>query len=994
MREENVIWRTFDQAVQGILKDFVENQSDTRVIYFNGWRGFGASAVLRAVADELTSRRACPELRLDKVIHIDCSTWKSRRAMQRAIAVELNLDASVIAIIDKADEEDDFSGLDEGSRGEIISVANVIDRALRDSRFMVIFHNGGGDYIDLGSFGFPQFEVFRANLMLWTFRRRFQGREDYSEIKKKVNNTHFFAYETVYDITRSELLFPVLQKEATAIAANYPGMREIDSERIVHCCLYGLFLYLCLPKHLENDSSARASTYWMCDDIIQGDRAWEISSVLSKEIKWDLQPSLLDEVRGGLVESSSDNSICFERFKDTYFNGHKTSYPWIIITASKNVEVQDMRVIDAKSSSYFLAPAKGYNIPIVLADGLFNQSTNLHVLQLSHCVFSFTSPPFIGCQKLRFLGLDHCKDNETTKQIDPRKWQFLHSLRVLGLIYTDWYQVFSKEIAHLIINLAELNIVGPECWQCIGQLQGQLPDIHKLILDGCGGPENIVSDGLPLSLRSFSFDGYGPASKWTSTVELPTRDLRPDGHIEKHIKTSTISLKGCTGLENLFIRQLPNLVELDLSGTAIKILNFTTMVVEVPNLKRIFLLGCEQLRAIKWDLSGSEIKPNLELLCIDTRPGIEHPRPSFDDKNKSFRLQVHAVIVDARLARSLWDPIDNREHYDDCSFSIHITSSTVYSGVDEPEGTCKDNIVQQSDQVSLQQQLVWVGQYHDVLSKVGDTPMESFPQPPSKKLSRHIEIAQGCHSLESELDPNASIPNLAYLLIDMAQSLHVHDISTSASMPGGGRDWERLKWCHIERCQGMEMVFPTDTLDFWQLETMWVSDLLMARWLWSKGSDSSYDSLRHLYLRCCPRLQFMLPVWASSFPNLEILHVIHCRDLHNIFVLDEYYPEKIAFPKLTTVYLHDLPMLRQICDVEFKMMAPALKTIKIRGCWSLRRLPTVDADGPKPTVEIEKDVWDALEWDGVDAGHHPSLFQAPLHSRYYKKQLPRGSVLR
>ena len=45
----------------------------------------------------------------------------------------------------------------------------------------------------------------------------------------------------------------------------------------------------------------------------------------------------------------------------------------------------------------------------------------------------------------------------------------------------------------------------------------------------------------------------------------------------------------------------------------------------------------------------------------------------------------------------------------------------------------------------------------------------------------------------------------------------------------------------------------------------------------------------------------------------------------------------------------------------------------------------------KPSVEIEKDIWDALGWDGEVAPDH---FEAPVHSRYYKKKLPRVSMLR
>uniref|UniRef100_A0A0D9ZKX4 Disease resistance protein At4g27190-like leucine-rich repeats domain-containing protein n=1 Tax=Oryza glumipatula TaxID=40148 RepID=A0A0D9ZKX4_9ORYZ len=873
--------------------------------------------------------------------------------MQRAIAVELKLDDSVIEIIDKTDEEDDFKGVDEGSRSEIMSVAEVIDQVLRDHKFMVAFHNGSGDYIDLGSFGFPQITLFRSNLILWTFRKRFQGRERYSEIKDKVKNTHLFAYETEYYITRNKLLFPVLQKEAAAIAAHYPCMREIDPERI-------------------NEWAARASVYWMCDGIIQGDQAWEISAALSKEIKWDLQPSLQDEVRQEFIESSSKNSVSIQRFKNKYFDGQKF-YPWITITASHNINpetLQDIRSKNAEASSYFLAPERSSDITLVLSDGLFDQWNNLQVLQLSYCDFSFASSPFIGCQNLRFIGLDHCKDKkEGCKQSDLRKWQFLHSLLVLDLIDTIWYQVFSEDMADLFVNLRELNIVGVDCSHIWGQLQNKIEYVDL------SRKRNIK---LPSTLRFFRLDNRQPTPQSTPGIEL--------------------SLKGCMGLESFFMSRISNLTELDLSGTAIRILDFTTMVMEVTGLKRLFLLGCEQLRKIKWGEIGSTIR-DLELLCIDTRPRIKYPQ-LFVDKNKSpGRLSVHAVIVDARIARSLWGPIGNMPY--DVDMNIHVTSSTIYGEV-QSEGTYKDSISQLSDHVNMQQQdLISAGQYHDVqLSMAGDVPMQSFPLPPTTMLSRHIEIAQGSHNLESELDLNSPFRTLAHLVNGKAESLHVHDLSTITPLPGG--QWSFIRWCRIERCPKIEIVFPKYAWKFDRLETIWVSDLLMARCIWSKGSCDypfSFNNLQHLHLRSCPRLQFVLPVWVFSFPDLKTLHVIHCSNLHNIFVLDGNYPEQItikgvAFPKLTTIHLHDLPMLRQICDVEFKMVAPALQTIKIRGCWSLRRLPTVvAADGPKPAVEIEKDVWDALEWDGVEANHHPSLFQAPVHSRYYKKKLPRGSVL-
>ncbi|XP_039817888.1 putative disease resistance protein At4g10780 [Panicum virgatum] len=239
-----------------------------------------------------------------------------------------------------------------------------------------------------------------------------------------------------------------------------------------------------------------------------------------------------------------------------------------------------------------------------------------------------------------------------------------------------------------------------------------------------------------------------------------------------------------------------------------------------------------------------------------------------------------------------------------------------------------------------------------------------------------------------------------------AESLHVHDAAISTNITSSY--WYRLKWCHVERCPNLDMIFPAKAIDGRnRLQTIWASDLQMARCIWGKGLKSdwyingSFQNLQHLHLRSCPRLQFALPVWVNSFPSLETLHIFGCGDLTHVFVLDELYSSGIvarglSFQKLITIHLHDMPKLRQISEV--KMIAPALETIRIRGCFGLRRLPALQGRGPRvkrPAVEMEKDVWEALEWDGLTAGHHPSLFEPPVHSRYYRrKRLLRGTVLR
>jgi hypothetical protein len=134
--------------------------------------------------------------------------------------------------------------------------------------------------------------------------------------------------------------------------------------------------------------------------------------------------------------------------------------------------------------------------------------------------------------------------------------------------------------------------------------------------------------------------------------------------------------------------------------------------------------------------------------------------------------------------------------------------------------------------------------------------------------------------------------------------------------------------------------------------------------------------------------------------SLETLHIVCCGDLRQVFPVEAGFLTMIAaehqngmleFPRLKDLYLDQLSSLRQICEA--KIFAPNLKTVRIRGCWGLKRVPAIDRDGFPAIVDCEKDWWNNLEWDGLDVGHHPSLFM-PCHSRYYKKQILRSTVLR
>uniref|UniRef100_A0A8R7TPH5 Uncharacterized protein n=1 Tax=Triticum urartu TaxID=4572 RepID=A0A8R7TPH5_TRIUA len=554
-----------------------------------------------------------------------------------------------------------------------------------------------------------------------------------------------------------------------------------------------------------------------------------------------------------------------------------------------------MQTMPAITTSFFLAFERSDH-PQTLPNGFFEHSSKLGVLVLCWCAFNFASPPFLKCHRLRFLGLDHCTDKKTIGA-NHTEWLCLYSLWVLHLQHTNWNEILSEEKMDLMTNVKELNIEGVMGWQYIANPRRRLPNLQRLriikptcqwettedvdnffidktsmeildlsgncdmntlprslskasslrlvVLDGCDGLESVGR--LPPSLESFSFNGYGPASQWTQTVELPPKKFHPSSVMDnKDVRVSKISLAGCKLLENLFLCWLPNLVELDLSGTAIKILDFKTMVVQVPRLKRLFLIGCKHLRGI--DFSRESVS-DLELMCIDTRAGMVCPRPSIR-KNKPSGLQIHVVVVDARLAHSLWYLIDL--YREDAHFNIHVTSSPACDGIIQFETTSKD-MIGPSDQESLQ--LIPAARYGDVLGMVGAALMQVFPQPPATKFVRHVEIAEGSFYVERELEGV-----LGSLMSHYAESLHVHDALVRAIMPEY-KSWVKLRWCCLERCPKVDTVFPENSFAFTALEILWVSDLLMARSILSKGSRfnrygviGSFENLQHLQLRSCPSL--------------------------------------------------------------------------------------------------------------------------------------------
>ncbi|CAL5004054.1 unnamed protein product [Urochloa decumbens] len=997
---QRIIATNIKTAVQQITPLLEDTSKDApKVIYFDGWYGVGASAVLRAI-----SKRPPLSLweKFDKIIHIDCSRWKSRRALQRAITDELNLTQQVAADFERQDEEDDLSGVDQASRKEIEGISRVIARSLVPHRCLVVFHNGG---------------------------------------RLRINSD---IYESAYD---SHLIV-----DAYGAAANWTALLEEEAREIslythelglgvtpeiaTKCCLYYLSLKYRDDDVLSYNWAIHASSYWVCDGIVgegEDNLAWELARAMQQHII--LEDYTPVEGRYSSYMNRPPKFVSKLEFAPKH---------WISITNSYFKEVPP------GTTSIFFAPKK--SDPLVsLPSDKFLKADQFRVLKLCLCTFSFSSPPFHCCLNLRFLGLDRCMDvkqlggkGEEEGETGALAVEIFQRLWVLHVCRTDWELAFPLETQEQVTatdvreihinkgriwrtnlawrrlsNLRRLRIVEPSSsWETgrkeefmdmvkleLLDLSGNstiqvLPSLSgatglkTLVLDGCVGLEHIGSQGLPPSLESFSLNA---------------------GADEDHKKTaeiSCISLVGCARLADFKLSgSLPKLEELDLSHTAVKFLDLKE-VVQVGNIQRVLFMGCERLRSISWPQTRM---PHLRLVCIDTRAGGEvTAKPWSRDsltESQGDRGGYHRAflgLADLRLLQSmvsLWKT--NRCNKVNLCWSAAATASA-------SKGTV---------QFAACSPLPKSSAYHDIsieqiTAKIDGSSSSSLTQ--FSPLDVHMEISEGISDITNEVSTEAR--SVIGEVMNGIQSLHVHDSSSITTVAPEHivmfpKEHEEimngLRWCRVERCPKLDKVFATnhDDYSFSDLETFWAAHLLRARSIWSRRARQNsidwtcFTDLRAVHLHCCPRLRYVAALSSNNTFSyrLETLHIVCCGELRQVFPMEQELAEEtrvseqgtLRFPKLKDLYLHELPSLQLICEA--KMFAPKLDTIYVRGCWSLRHLPTTDdrrcKDGRPVAVDCEKDWWDKLEWDGMESGHHPSLFQ-PRHSKYYKKRHLRSTVLR
>ncbi|WVZ83916.1 hypothetical protein U9M48_031011 [Paspalum notatum var. saurae] len=1038
------IWieaNSINDAAEEII-GFLKGANTGDVIYFHGWDGLGASPVLRAVVERLTRPSSASastpgkgggtrmeEAGVDKVIHVDCSQWRNKRALQRAIAEELKLPQRVLAIFDEQDEEDDYDGVDQGSRGVIPRVKGAIFNELSSCTFLVVFHNGSGSYIDLWECGVPLIGVMSKKVLWTTSQGRFHIRPEQGMMKESAGSSDV-AISARPARGTDDFWRHLLHIWAEEVAGLCPGHKNSMSPKVVLGCL----LYRAL-RHEEYDIdwATHAANYWVCDGgilpvsgdaiINGGASAWDTCDALHRNMNLEFDNNAAEFIKILLLDGEE---------------WRRTSNRWVSATHQKFET--EIRVPPQATSFFYTATGQasasttddGNNAAVAtvmleLEDSMFGHSddgSNLQVLHLCYCTFSFSSPPFRRCRKLRFLLLHQCKDKDGAPVAAAAETSaanqdlgssaaccFQKSLWVLELSHTEWHWLLSEETLVQMDELRELHLKGVGFIKrltnkCYGKNSQSstllLPNLTKLRLILETGVEDDI-DEVDLSFSSI-----------LNTVQLinGTKDTKV---VER------ISLRGCTQMKNLHLRgPFQGVVELDLSGTQIETLDLSTALDDYVRIKRLFLLGCEKLRAILWPQDECI---DLDVVLIDTTNHAEwSDMEGNSSKHEDHRPRNIICVRDARLFRSL-KPV--RISVGVC---VEISSTRASQGINS--STRGDR----GQQLTRRHANLY-NTDHGIISTFKESSEASgmtwwmwpCPHIPTEPEGSHCYIGIQDQPptellLQSTIQENRATTLPAFVSWD-ARTLHLHDSLSITSIPGPIHPTMQtdyyfslvnLMWCRLERCPNMEgSVFtaPPKDWDFYifeYLETFWASQLLKARYIWDwseTGFRPEYDSFKDLvflHLDCCPRLVHVLPLYdlnSKGCQSLETLEIVRCGELREVFPSDASgQPRK--FYKLKRVHLYDLPKLQRICGR--RMLAPNLETVKVRGCWGLKRLPAVgrrprpakeeEEAQALPEVDCEKDWWDGLEWDGEDAGHLPSHYRK-RHSAYYKETQLRSSVL-
>ncbi|KAF8647601.1 hypothetical protein HU200_065232 [Digitaria exilis] len=757
-------------------------------------------------------------------------------------------------------------------------------------------------------FGFP-LSGYSRNKVLWTFQGRFRlmPRTKVDEALSSTGATDVFLSGSHNKRDPHDLWSYLVREEAADVTSKDAAGGMDRFSQVVEFFSY-MWKLSCMGHQfrMEYDLATHGCNYWMSDGIVQlnqGDHedepSWSAVRALQREM-------LLD------------------------------------VDQNQQPALSSMSTMPSWTSTTFG----------VLLYGMFRHCHGLSVLKLSHCSFSFSSPPFLSCHSHRFLWLNHCEDQATSTDDEAAEEedeirQCFQRLWVLDVRYTSCDRILSAQMLDLMTQLRELNVVGAQDWD-MGQLQGRLSNICKLRVTESaikctnGSQDKLFSGMNKMELLDFSGNRVLSGMTSLSAVSNSTKNTLETIIIADGCAgLQNISFKGCTKLKSLVLGGLfDELCSIDISGTAVKTLDLSAMTAQ--KLSELFLLDCDKLCAI---LRPPEEKRRLYLdeLRIDTTQLASTAWTGDEKANQGTRsakssvalrgarapsdLAWYIFVKETRLLRSIV-PLreDFKSHYLHMEISSAKHSAVDVGGSKNEAGIIKGGTIAGSEQPSMQKQQTEANNdalvYADVAAITikdhlfqaselgyGDaqtiTPIWPCPDAPYiYYLHCYMYIQDKVMANKLPTDhkeyTNGSAISIPEFLCNKAMILHVHDSLSITSIPGHAQ-WEALGWCLVERCPMLEFIFTVprllgsgqgvgsrDILIFDSLKTLWVSQLPRARLMW----DTSKLSLGQISV--------------YSFVYLAFLHLDFCPRLIHVLPFSQPIVRAHLLETLEIVWCGDL----------------------------------------------------------------------------------------
>ncbi|KAJ1691671.1 hypothetical protein LUZ63_015826 [Rhynchospora breviuscula] len=491
-----------------------------------------------------------------------------------------------------------------------------------------------------------------------------------------------------------------------------------------------------------------------------------------------------------------------------------------------------------------------------------------------------------GCNKLRTLTLDSSSVSSSSPLGTLEHLEFLDLDGVSLDTIPDDVGLSKSKLRYLDLSCPTVTSLSSLFFKDISNLK-------ELFFLGCTSLKSLPPSFATLfNLKTFSLsesqlmflptETFQHMPKLCDLTLINNRSLRALPELAGHACLKSFTLSGspithlslhtCRSLETVCFHDLAELVELDLSATAIK--EFPVSISELHRLKRLHLLALPQLRRIPWH----ELKHIPEVLNLD--------------QCELAGSRIH--LTDSRLFSSFKDEaLQKFVEEGGPLHSFHISISSCNKG----------NEIKNKD-------IGFIYQFHHKkpscyknIPLIASTFDHQFVQSPH--FNRHVEISSP-----------ERYPTGLEGIFEVTESLSMWDDAFVSCLTDLHYRFPELKECRIRRCHHMDSIFKANAAyQGNKLQIIWAFDLQkMTKILKFQPVyfvTLEFEALKHVHLEKCPRLESIFP-GNMVLSSLETLTVLHCGNLRSIFYYLEV-EDTYQFPRLHTIQLYELPQLLHLC---------------------------------------------------------------------------------